>query len=158
MVAISSITFTGPSTDTLMGLVNATELPMGFGVGLVPSVFAGAVLTALATREARIERFGPDTPMERYLIGAVLMGFGSMLAGGCAVGAGMSGRSVFAVQPGWRCSACGSVPWRRIGCCICDGSRTRPEIKRPGGYSNSICSNTRPAFFVANSSNASRCA
>ena len=44
-----------------------------------------------ATREARIERFGPDTPMERYLIGASLMGFGSMLAGGCAVGAGMSG-------------------------------------------------------------------
>lgn len=97
VVAISSVTFTGPSTDTLMGLVNATDLPLGFGVGLVPGVFAGAAVMALITREARIERFGPDTPMERYLIGAVLMGFGSMLAGGCAVGAGMSGGSVFAV-------------------------------------------------------------
>ncbi|MGR3698788.1 MAG: YeeE/YedE thiosulfate transporter family protein, partial [Roseovarius sp.] len=49
------------------------------------------------TREWKIERFGPDTPMERYLIGAALMGFGSMLAGGCAVGAGMSGGSIFAL-------------------------------------------------------------
>jgi uncharacterized membrane protein YedE/YeeE len=97
VVAISSVTFTGPSTDTLMGLVNATELPLGFGVGLVPGVFVGAGLMALATKEAKIERFGPDTPMERYLIGAVLMGFGSMLAGGCAVGAGMSGGSVFSI-------------------------------------------------------------
>lgn len=35
--------------------------------------------------------------MERYLLGGMLMGFGSMLAGGCAVGAGMSGGAVLAV-------------------------------------------------------------
>lgn len=97
VVPVASITFTGPSTDTLMGLVNSTNLPLGFGVGLVPGVFVGAGITALVAREARIERFGPDTPMERYLIGAVLMGFGSMLAGGCAVGAGMSGGAIFAL-------------------------------------------------------------
>ena len=97
VVPVSSVTFTGPSTDTLMGLVNASELPLSFGVGLVPGVFVGAGAMALVTREARIERFGPDTPMERYMIGAVLMGFGSMLAGGCAVGAGMTGGSIFAV-------------------------------------------------------------
>lgn len=97
VVAISSVTFTGPSTDTLMGLVNAADLPLGFGVGLVPGVFAGACAMALLTGEARIERFGIDTPMERYLAGAVLMGFGSMLAGGCAVGAGMSGGAIFAL-------------------------------------------------------------
>lgn len=97
VIPVSSVTFTGPSTDTLMGLVNSAELPLSFGVGLVPGVFAGSAAMALATREARIERFGRDTPMERYLVGAVLMGFGSMLAGGCAVGAGMSGGAVFAV-------------------------------------------------------------
>jgi uncharacterized membrane protein YedE/YeeE len=97
VVPIASITFTGPSTDTLMGLVDNTSLPWGFGIGLVPGVFAGAGLMALATKEFKIERFGADTPMERYLIGAVFMGFGSMLAGGCAVGAGMSGGSVFAL-------------------------------------------------------------
>jgi len=35
--------------------------------------------------------------MRRYLLGAVLMGFGAMLAGGCAVGAGVTGASVFAL-------------------------------------------------------------
>ena len=35
--------------------------------------------------------------MRRYIVGAVLMGFGGMLAGGCAVGAGVSGAAVFAV-------------------------------------------------------------
>lgn len=72
-------------------------MPLGFGVGLVPGVFIGAGMMALLKRQAKIERFGADTPMERYLLGAVLMGFGSMLAGGCAVGAGMSGGSVFAL-------------------------------------------------------------
>jgi len=97
VVPVTSVTFTGPSTDTLMGLVNNTDLPLGFGVGLVPGVFVGSGLMALFAGEARLERFGPDTPMERYLIGAALMGFGSMLAGGCAVGAGMSGGAVFAL-------------------------------------------------------------
>lgn len=96
-VPITSVTFTGPSADTLMGLVNTSDLPLGFGVGLVPGVFVGACVMALLSREASIERFGIDTPMERYLLGAVLMGFGSMLAGGCAVGAGMSGGSIFAL-------------------------------------------------------------
>ena len=97
VVPLSSVTFTGPSTDTLMGLVNETALPLGFGVGLVPGVFVGAGTTALITREWRLERFGPDTPTERYLLGAALMGFGAMLAGGCAVGAGMSGGAIFAL-------------------------------------------------------------
>jgi uncharacterized membrane protein YedE/YeeE len=35
--------------------------------------------------------------MRRYIAGAILMGFGSMLAGGCAVGAGMTGGAIFAV-------------------------------------------------------------
>ncbi len=105
VVAISSVTFTGPSTDTLMGLVNSTQLPLGFGVGLVPGVFVGAGAMALFTGEAKIQRFGPDTPMEVYLVGAALMGFGSMLAGGCAVGAGMSGGAIFSLTA-WVAVAC----------------------------------------------------
>lgn len=97
VVAVSSITFTGPATDTLMGLINSPTLPLVFGVGLVPGVFVGAGGMALLTKEMKIQRFGPDNPMEVYLIGAALMGFGSMLAGGCAVGAGMSGGAIFAL-------------------------------------------------------------
>jgi uncharacterized membrane protein YedE/YeeE len=35
--------------------------------------------------------------MRRYIAGALCMGFGGMLAGGCAVGAGVSGAAVFAL-------------------------------------------------------------
>lgn len=97
VIAVQSVTFTGPSTDTLMALVNEQVVPMSFGLGLVPGVFLGAMLAALAKGEAHIQRFEPDTPMERYLVGGMLMGFGSMLAGGCAVGAGMSGGAIFAL-------------------------------------------------------------
>ncbi|MFC6638654.1 YeeE/YedE family protein [Sulfitobacter sp. JBTF-M27] len=97
VVAVQSVTFTGPSTDTLMALVNERDVPLSFGLGLVPGVFVGALLTALAKGEAKIQRFGPDVPMERYLIGGMLMGFGSMLAGGCAVGAGVSGGAILAL-------------------------------------------------------------
>jgi len=105
VVAITSVTFTGPSTDTLMALVNAPNPPLGFGLGLVPGVFVGAGTAAVLTGGFHIERFGKDTPMERYMIGAVLMGFGSMLAGGCAVGAGMSGGAIFSL-----------TAWVAVGC------------------------------------------
>ncbi|MEP1354237.1 MAG: YeeE/YedE family protein [Tateyamaria sp.] len=97
VIAVQSVTFTGPSTDTLMALVTAPDVIPSFGLGLVPGVFIGALLTALIKGEARIQRFDADSPMERYLVGGVLMGFGSMLAGGCAVGAGMAGGSIMAL-------------------------------------------------------------
>ncbi len=96
-IAIQSVSFTGPSTDTLMALVNQPDVAMTFGIGLVPGVFAGSALMALSTGEFQIQRFGSDVKMERYLIGAFLMGCGSMLAGGCAVGAGVTGGAIFAV-------------------------------------------------------------
>ena len=97
IVPIGSITFTGPSTDTLMALVNTREITFGFGIGLVPGVVIGSMSMALMRGEWRLERFGPETPMERYLVGAVMMGFGAMLAGGCAVGAGITGGAVLSL-------------------------------------------------------------
>ena len=97
VVPISSVTFTGPSTDTLMALVAERSVPLSFGIGLVPGVFGGSALMALVAGEWKIQRFGAETPMERYLVGAVLMGFGAMLAGGCAVGAGVSGGAILSM-------------------------------------------------------------
>ncbi len=92
-----SVSFTGPSADTLMGLVNERTLPMTFSVGLVPGVFCGSALTALLTGTWQLQGFEGGPSMLRYLIGAVLMGFGAMLAGGCAVGAGVTGGAIFAL-------------------------------------------------------------
>lgn len=97
VVPVSSVTFTGPATDTLMALVGERSVTLSFGIGLVPGVALGAGLSAWLASEWRIERFEAETPMERYLAGAVLMGFGAMLAGGCAVGAGLSGGSALSL-------------------------------------------------------------
>ena len=66
------------------------------GLGLVPGVFAGSFLVAVTSGEFRVQGFGRDAPMPRYIAGAMLMGFGSMLAGGCAVGAGVTGGALMA--------------------------------------------------------------
>ena len=92
-----SVTFTGPSADTLMGLINMPTLPMGFSEGLVPGVFAGAMVMSLISRSWTLQGFDGGRSMLRYFTGAGLMGFGAMLAGGCAVGAGVTGGSVFAL-------------------------------------------------------------
>lgn len=97
VVAIQSVTFTGPSTDTLMAFINQPHVDPDFGIGLVPGVFIGAFLAAFLQGELKIQRFGNDIPMERYILGGVMMGFGSMLAGGCAVGAGVTGGAVLAL-------------------------------------------------------------
>lgn len=96
LLEVSSVTFTGPSAETLMGLINERSMPMGFGIGLVPGVFAGSALMALATREWRLRGFEGGPSMLVYFAGAALMGFGAMLAGGCAVGAGVSGGAILA--------------------------------------------------------------
>ena len=96
--SVKSISFIGPSADTLMAFVNQPSLPLGFDLGMVPGVFVGSFLAALLARDLKLECFSMDMkPMPRYLAGAGLMGFGGMLAGGCAVGAGVTGGAVFAL-------------------------------------------------------------
>jgi uncharacterized protein len=77
--------------------VNSPSLPLGFDTGLVPGVFAGSLIAALIRGEWKIQGFHDGPSTGRYLVGAVLMGFGGMLAGGCAVGAGVTGGSIFAL-------------------------------------------------------------
>ncbi|MDH3762971.1 MAG: YeeE/YedE family protein [Gammaproteobacteria bacterium] len=97
VVLVQSISFTGPSADTLMGLINQPILPLSFDVILVPGVFLGSLLAALVTREFKWQQFTSESGTARFLIGASMMGFGSMLAGGCAVGAGVSGGAVLVI-------------------------------------------------------------
>lgn len=97
IVPIKSVSFTGSSADTLMGLINQPTLPLSFDVGLVPGVFLGSLLAALVTREFQWQQFTRESGFARFLIGAVLMGFGGMLAGGCAVGAGVTGGAVLLI-------------------------------------------------------------
>ncbi len=97
LVQVKSISFIGPSADTLMGLINSPSLQLGFDTGLVPGVFAGSLVAALLAGEWKLQGFQDGPSMGRYLFGAALMGFGGMMAGGCAVGAGVTGGAIFAL-------------------------------------------------------------
>ena len=97
VVPIQSLSFSGPSAEWLMRILRAPFPPVGFDTGLLPGVFAGSFVGALVGGDLRLEGFGDGYGMRRYIAGAILMGFGAMLAGGCAVGAGLSGGSVFAL-------------------------------------------------------------
>jgi uncharacterized membrane protein YedE/YeeE len=96
-VQLESLSFTGPSADTLMLFLSSPGSMIDFDVGLVPGVFIGAFLAAWVTGELKLQGFEGGGSMRRYLAGAALMGFGGMLAGGCAVGAGVTGASIFAL-------------------------------------------------------------
>ena len=94
---VKSLTFTGPSADTLMVFLTPPGSLLDFDVGLVPGVFLGSFIAAYASRELKLEGFEGGAAMRRYMLGAACMGFGGMLAGGCAVGAGVTGASIFAL-------------------------------------------------------------
>lgn len=101
---VTSATFTGPSANTLMFFLIPNPV-LEFDVGLVPGVFLGAFLSAALSRQLKFEGFENAGNMRRAMFGAVLMGFGGMLAGGCAIGAGVTGGSIF-VATAWLALFC----------------------------------------------------
>ena len=96
-VQIQGLTFSGPSAEWLMRILLNPSPKIGFEFGLLPGVFLGSLMGALLGKEFHLEGFNDGYSMRRYIFGAILMGFGSMLAGGCAVGAGVTGGAIFAV-------------------------------------------------------------
>ena len=97
VVQVQGLTFSGPSAEWLMRVLSTPTPKVGFDFGLLPGVFVGSFIGALLGKDFKLEGFKDGYSMTRYIAGAMLMGFGSMLAGGCAVGAGMTGGSVFAL-------------------------------------------------------------
>jgi uncharacterized membrane protein YedE/YeeE len=97
VVHIQGITFSGPSAEWLMRVLAPNPPAIGFDFGLLPGVFLGSFFAAWIGKELKLEGFKDGYAMRRYIVGAIFMGFGAMLAGGCAVGAGVTGGAIFAL-------------------------------------------------------------
>ena len=97
VVPIQGVTFSGPSADWLMRILAPNPPGLGFDFGLLPGVFLGSFIAAWASGEFQLQGFKDGYSMRRYIAGAIFMGFGAMLAGGCAVGAGVTGGAIFAL-------------------------------------------------------------
>jgi uncharacterized protein len=97
VVPVHGLTFSGPSAEWLMRVLAPNPPEIGFDFGMLPAVFLGSFIAAIIFGEFKLEGFKDGYSMRRYIVGAILMGFGAMLVGGCSVGAGVSGGSIFSL-------------------------------------------------------------
>jgi uncharacterized membrane protein YedE/YeeE len=97
-LAAQSFTFINPMGQALgyvAGGFNRTLLT--FGIMALAGVFAGSLLWSLISRSFRIEWFASARDFINHLAGAILMGFGGVLAMGCTIGQGVTGFSTLAL-------------------------------------------------------------
>jgi len=94
---LASLTFVNPVGNSLQYLMTFTGSKIDFGVATVGGVIAGSFVTALATKEFRVEAFTGADDMVRHMIGAALMGMGGIVALGCTIGQGLTGMSTLAI-------------------------------------------------------------
>jgi uncharacterized membrane protein YedE/YeeE len=90
-IALEGLSFTAPAADALFWAIASTSISANFGVGLFGGVLAGAMIAALIRGQFQWQSFESARQTGRYMAGAALMGVGGVLAGGCTVGAGLSG-------------------------------------------------------------------
>jgi uncharacterized membrane protein YedE/YeeE len=89
-------TFSAPLGDALLYTMLSSGLNLSFGVGSVFGVVLGAVLGSLIKGHFRWEACDDPRELRRQILGAVLMGFGAVIASGCSIGQGLSAFSVLA--------------------------------------------------------------
>ena len=68
-----------------------------FGIMALFGVIVGSLLWSLVTKSFRIEWFASGRDFLNHFLGAILMGFGGVLALGCTIGQGITGVSTLAV-------------------------------------------------------------
>lgn len=108
-----SLTFVSPVGRALYAVLTSPAALLEFGIGTLVGVTLGSFLSALYDQEFRWEAFDDDREMRRHLAGAVLMGGGGVLAGGCTIGQGISAGSMMALS--WPLAILGMMLGARIG-------------------------------------------
>ena len=97
-LAPQSFTFINPMGQTLGYVAGGFERALlTFGIMAVLGVIAGSLLWSIVSRSFRIEWFASFKDFVNHVIGAVLMGFGGVLAMGCTIGQGVTGFSTLAL-------------------------------------------------------------
>lgn len=92
-IAMQSLGATLPWSEALFWFVASSSIPLNFGCGLIGGMILGGFLGSVTGKRFKLQGFdGPQQTM-RYTSGAILMGIGGVLAGGCTVGSGLTGMS-----------------------------------------------------------------
>lgn len=94
--ALGSFTFVNATGESVQYLMTFTGTTINFGIASVGGVIVGSFLAAVATKSFAVESFSDASDMKRHLLGAVMMGFGGIMAMGCTFGQGITGLSTLA--------------------------------------------------------------
>ncbi|QYK40417.1 MAG: YeeE/YedE family protein [Paracoccaceae bacterium] len=132
-IPMEALSFTLPAADTLFWTIASTAIAPAFGTGLFLGTLAGALLAALGAGSFRWQSFSAPRETGRYAAGAVLMGIGGVLAGGCTLGAGLSGVPALSVAAVLTLAA------------IAGGAIATDRVLSAGGRAGAAEHTTRPA-------------
>ncbi len=95
-VPVESHSFTMPLGEIVLQVMGVGGPLGGFSIGSVSGVLCGALLGARIRHQFHWEACDDPGELRRQIFGAVLMGFGGVIALGCSVGQGISAFSVLA--------------------------------------------------------------
>ncbi len=109
---LQSLTFVAPVARAFSAAIFGTEW-LEFSTLTVPGVVIGSFLAAMLAGEFRWEAFDDHLEMRRHLLGAALMGFGGVLAGGCTIGQGITAGSLLALS--WPLAVLGMMAGAWLG-------------------------------------------
>ncbi|SMX42895.1 YeeE/YedE family protein [Actibacterium lipolyticum] len=95
-IPVEGHSFTAPLGRTLLWLMTASSGGLGFAVGSVAGVLAGAFVGSTIKGHFRWEACEDPRELGRQVGGAALMGVGGIVAMGCSVGQGVTGFATLA--------------------------------------------------------------
>jgi uncharacterized membrane protein YedE/YeeE len=113
IAAPEGLTFVAPVADSVQALAWANKGLWDFGVASVLGVILGSFLASWRHDEFHWDAYDGQSEMKRHIIGAVMMGLGGVLAGGCTVGQGITAGSVLALS--WPLAVGGMALGARAG-------------------------------------------
>lgn len=96
-VPLASLTFIGPTSESVQYLMTFTGSTVNFGIAMVGGVILGSFLVAVKDKSFAVEGFTSVDDMGRQMSGGALMGVGGVMAMGCTIGQGLTGVSTLAM-------------------------------------------------------------
>jgi uncharacterized protein len=93
---LGSLTFVMPLAEGLQAATGVTPPTLTFALAACAGAVAGGFAAALLAGELRGQGFIGTEDLRRHIAGAVLMGAGGVLAGGCTIGQGIAGVATLA--------------------------------------------------------------
>ena len=97
-IPVQGHTFTTPLGKTLLYMMTSSSSSLSFPIGSVIGVIFGAFIGSIIKGHFRWEACEDARELGRQMLGAVLMGFGSVIAMGCSIGQGVSAFSTLAIS------------------------------------------------------------